>query len=232
MFIDQKAIDYFSNKMVLAKLKAERDSSWINEKGDTIVTEVKTGVSLDYKISGYPTMVLVNADGEEIDRIVGYLEVDDLLKTLEDYQNGIGTLADLLSKAEGSEDRTLFFEIADKYKYRGAPDDATTWYEKTIDAGDAKDSMSGESRMALADMMRRAEEYDEALSAYKAVAKDFKGTSFGADAEIYQGIVYRSMGDTTKAINVFETFIKNNAESDDVDYAKKQIEKLSGSASE
>lgn len=232
MFIDQKAIDYFSNKMVLAKINAERDSSWINDQGDTVVTAVKTAVSLDYHISGYPTMVLVDGEGTEIDRIVGYMEVDDLIKTLDDYQNGIGTLADLLSKAEGAEDRALFLEIADKYKYRGAPDEATNWYEKVVEGGDRKDSLSGESRMALADMLRRAKDYDSALKAYKSVAKDFKKTAFGADAQIYQAIVYRSMGDTTEAISAFESFIENNPESEDVEYANKQIKKLSGSVSE
>ena len=227
VFIDQKAIDYFTNDMVLAKIAAERDSSYINEDGDTVITTVKTDINNLYKVSAYPTLVLVNAQGVEIDRIVGYLEVDVFIKTLNNYQNGIGTLEDLLLKAKDSKDRTLFLEIADKYKYRGEPENATSWYEKIIDAGDARDSLSGDSRLALADMKRRAKEYDEALEGYRAIEKDFKDSPFGADAIIWQAIVYRSMDDTTKAITTFEKFIRKYPDSGDVDYAKDQIEKLS-----
>jgi tetratricopeptide (TPR) repeat protein len=232
VFVDQKAITYFTDNMVLAKFNAEKDSSWVNETGDTMVTAVKTDVARHYQVSAYPTMVLVDSSGEEIDRIVGYMEVDTLLATLNNYQSGIGTLADLLSKAQDADDRMLFFEIADKYKYRGAPEDAKGWYEKVITTGDEQDSLSAECKMALADMSRRAEQYEDALAQYQAIENDFKGTSFGADGVIYQAIVYGSMGDSETAIKKFEQYVKDYPEADGVDYAKRQLKRLKGEENE
>jgi len=210
VYTDPTVIEFFKTDMILAKVNAEQD----------------TILARQFNISGYPTLVLTNSAGEEIDRIIGYMPAPELLQTLKDYQNGIGTLSDLLAKVETSPDRTLYFEIADKYKYRGGAEDAVIWYQKVIDEGDMKDSLSGESRMSLADMFRRNKEYDKALGSFTEIMKDFKGSMLAQDAEIWKAIVYRQMDDTTKAIAAFEGFIKNYPESEDVEYAQSQIEKL------
>ncbi|MFQ5454256.1 MAG: thioredoxin fold domain-containing protein, partial [Candidatus Zixiibacteriota bacterium] len=160
VLIDDKVIDFFSSEMVLLKVNAEVD----------------TALAKSYHISGYPTIVLTDSKGEEIDRIVGYRPADEFLQTLENYKNGIGTLDDLLSKADTSENRNLYFEIADKYKYRGGVEEAKNWYKKVIDAGEPTDSLSGESRLSIADMYRRAIDYDKSLEAFNKTMKDFKGT--------------------------------------------------------
>ncbi len=216
MLTDQKVIDFFTNEMFLAK---------INGKEDTLLKQ-------QHRVSGYPTLVMLDKNGEDVDRIVGYRPPEKFLKILRDYRNGIGTLADLLNQAKTKPDRSLAFEIANKYKYRDSSEDASTWYQKVIDAGDPRDSLSGESRFAIADMYRRAKEYYRALGAFSGIMKDFKGTSFAEDAEIERAIVYRKKADTISAIAAFEDFAKHYPESEDFDYAKKQIAKLKGKAEE
>lgn len=210
VFTDAKAIAYFTDDMVLTQINAEVD----------------TALASKYHISGYPTLVLVNATGDEIDRIVGYMPTDDFLQTLKDYQNGIGTLEDLLNRAKTEQDRDLFFEIADKYKYRGGPEEAAVWFTRVIEAGEPTDSLSGEARISLADMQRRAKDYDGALKAYKSVETDFSTGMFAEAAVIWQAIVYRIKGDTATAVSEFERFVATYPESEDVEYAQKQIEKL------
>ncbi len=212
VFTDSAVIDYFVNSVVLVKIDAEKDSA----------------TAKAYHVSGYPTLVLVDKAGNEIDRIVGYLPPEEFVQKIDDYQNGVGTLDDLLSQAEGAADRELFLEIADKYKYRGGNEEAKLWFQRVIDEGDAKDSLSGESRMSLADMLRRAKEYDKARSAFAKITKDFKGSMFAEAAEIWTAIVYRQEGDTAQAIKSFEEFIKHYPESEDVEYASGQIKKLKG----
>lgn len=215
MLKDQKALDYFSTEVVLVKVNAEVDTS----------------LARLHKISGYPTGVLLGTDGKEIDRISGYAEVDEFLKIITDYRNGIGTLDDLLNKVEAAPDRLLSMEIAEKYKYRGGPEEARKWYGKVIESGEPSDSVSGEAQMSLADMSRRAKDYDDALAAYEAIQKEFSGQMFATDAEIWIAIVYKQAGDTAKAITKFEGFIKSHPESHDVEYAQKQIKKLKGTDS-
>lgn len=210
MFVDSSVIDYFTNEMVLAKVNGDKD----------------TVIARQYKVSGFPTAVMLTADGKEVDRIVGYAPPQEYLQMVKDYRNGIGTLDDLLAKAQDSVDRTLYYNIADKYKYRGAPEDAKSWYQKVIDAGQPADSMSGEARFSLADMKRRAKDWDATLADFQSIMTDFQGKPFAESAEIWIAIVHRQKGDTATAITAFEKFLEHYPNSEDAEYAKGQIEKL------
>jgi tetratricopeptide (TPR) repeat protein len=209
---NEQVIDFFTNEMVLVSVNGPKDSLLTKE----------------HHVSAYPTLVMLDKDGAEVDRIVGYREPDEFLQTIRNYRKGIGTLGDLLNKAKTNPDRTLAFEIADKYKYRGGSEEAAVWYQKVIDNGDPRDSLSGESRMELADMYRRAKEYDRALTAYDSVMKDFDGNLFAQDAQLWTAIIHKTKGDTATAITIYENFIKQYPESDDVGWVQKQIKKLKG----
>ncbi len=212
VYTDPRTIDFFTNKMVLFKTNAEVD----------------TALSHQFHISGYPTLVMTDSKGNEIDRIIGYEPTEPFLQDLENFQKGIGTLTDLLQRADTSTDRDLYFQIADKYKYRGGDDDAITWYNKVIAAGQPTDSMSGESKFAIADMYLRSQKYDQALDGYGEISKNFKGSNFAELADIYTGIAYTKKGDTAKAISAYEKFVKVHPNSEDTSYARTQISKLKG----
>ena len=212
VFVDSQTIKFFSSEMVLTKIDAEKD----------------TVAAKNFAISGYPTLVMVDKDGQEIDRIIGYLPTKEFLQTVDEYSKGIGTLADFLNKSTTDTSRKLAFDIAEKYKYRGKEQDATGWYDKVLAAGSPTDSMAGESRMAIADMLRRDKKWDDALAAFASVEKDFKDSpyAFSADAGIWQGITLARKGDTAAAIGAYEAFLKNHPAAEDTSYARKQIEKL------
>lgn len=195
--------------MVLAKVNAEVDS----------------GLAKQFSVMGYPTFILLDQNGAEIDRLAGYLEVDEFIQLMRDYREGKGTLKSLLAQAATDTGRTLAYQIAEKFRDKGASGDAESWFAKVIAAA-PRDSLSGESRVAIADMWRRKKDYDKAMKSFTSIAREFKGTPFEETANIYKAIVYRQMGDTTKAIKAFENFIKNFPNSEDVEYATKQIDKL------
>lgn len=205
-----EAEQFFTDEMLLVRVNAEVD----------------TMLARKYSVSAFPTLVLVKPTGEEIDRIVGFMPVDPFLTTLREYEQGIGTLDDLLGKAEDGTDRELYMQIAEKYQYRGGNDEAKAWYTKVVDAGAGNDSLSGEARMNLADMKRRDKMTDEALADFKQIETDFQGQEFAATAAIWQAIIHRQNGDTTQAIAGFERFIADYPNSEDTSYARKQIDKL------
>ncbi|MCX6834055.1 MAG: tetratricopeptide repeat protein [candidate division Zixibacteria bacterium] len=209
MFINDTAIDFFTNNMILAKIHAEKD----------------TATSDRYHAKAYPTSILVRKNGEEVDRLVGYAPTQDYIKTFVDFTKGIGTLEDLVARAETASDRGLYLQIADKYKYRGKGPEAQTWYTKVIESGQPLDSLSGEARMAFADFYRRDKDYAKALEEYQKIAAEFT-TYHGRDAVLMQAIVYRKMADTAKAIAQFEKYIEQFPQSEDVEYAREEMGKL------
>jgi tetratricopeptide (TPR) repeat protein len=213
VFINDTAIDFFTNNMILVKVHAEQDTATSNR----------------YHAKAYPTSLLVRKNGEEVDRLVGFAPTQEYIQTFVDYSNGIGTLEDLLTKAREGSDRDLYLQIADKYKYRGQGPEAQTWYTRVIESGEPLDSLSGEARMAFADFSRRDKDYAKALEEYQKIAGEFT-TYHGRDAVIMQAIVYRQMADTAQAIAQFEKYIGQFPESEDVEYAQSQIDKLKNPA--
>lgn len=212
VLVDSAAIDFFDNEMLLVKTNAEEDTALANE----------------YNVRGFPTLVMIDAQGNEVDRLVGYLPTEDFLKTFRDYAQGIGTLEDLVNRAEALEepDRDLYWQIADKYKYRGQGDSAVVWFEQVIEAGDPLDSLSGEARLALADDLRRSDQYDEAIAAFKAIARDFEGQPTAEEAQVWVAITTKAKGDTTKALELFRGFIEEHPESRLTQYCQGQIDKI------
>jgi thioredoxin-like negative regulator of GroEL len=206
VFVNDTTIEFFTNKMVLAKINAEVD----------------TAVSNKYYAKAYPTTLLLNKSGEEVDRLVGYAPTQEYLKTLVDYSQGVGTLNDLLAKASAGSDRALCLQVADKYKYRGQGTEAQTWYTKVIETGNPHDSLSGEARMAFADFLRRDKKYDEAIAAFQKIEQEFT-TYHGRDAVLWQAIVNVKKGDTAQAISIFESYVQRFPESEDKAYAQEQI---------
>ncbi len=206
------AQEYFTTRMVLAK---------VNARDEEALAQL-------HNVSAFPTLVLLDTTGNEIDRIVGYREAGPFFSTLDDYLEGKGTLAFLVERYEEAPNRILAMKIADKYKYRSQNEQAYDWYEEVIATGQPSDSMSAEAKMALADMERRAGNFDQAITQFEAMMKEFAGGKFAEDAELWRAYVLMKKADTAKALEAFEEFIKNYPNSDEIDYATSQIRTLSG----
>jgi len=75
-----------------------------------------------YKYPGYPTTILMTANGEEIDRIVGFSgNKDEHFQLLKDYAEGRNTLGDYLKKLE-NEPKNFDYNYAVLRKYSSRND--------------------------------------------------------------------------------------------------------------
>jgi tetratricopeptide (TPR) repeat protein len=191
----------------------------INAEEDTLTAQ-------EYSVMGYPTSVMVDLQGNEVDRLIGFDSTQKYIGTFRDYAQGIGTLDDLLSKFEANPDRAMAFEIGDKYKYRGKIDESRGWYEKVIAMGEPTDSLSGESRFALGDAYRRSGDYKQALDQFNLMIEQFKGTDFAEGGALYKALTLVRMGDTTRAVAAFEQFVADFPESDASEYARGRVAEL------
>lgn len=89
-----------------------------------------------YKVRGFPSIVFVDKDSMEIDRIIGYRPPDEFLNELKRIQSGEGTIPDLIERT--SQDSTrfdLWLELASKYEDRGDIVSARDVYQTLAEAG-------------------------------------------------------------------------------------------------
>jgi thioredoxin-related protein len=104
-YSDAQVATLFAKRIVPIKIDAE--------KGEGIDLVKKFGVS------GYPTILLVSAKGEEIDRVVGYVPPEQFLKIVSGYLDGKNTMS-VLQKAKDAHpgDPGAVYALAAKYAER------------------------------------------------------------------------------------------------------------------
>jgi thioredoxin-related protein len=87
-----------------------------------------------YGIKGYPTVLFLNADGSEVDRIYGYVPLKDFVEMMKDYNKGVNTMSYLKKKLETNPDDIITnLKMADKLITMGENDAAKKNLQKIID---------------------------------------------------------------------------------------------------
>lgn len=209
-FVDSGVIA-LSDKIIFAKVDAEADTIAADENA----------------IRGYPSLLLFDGNGNEIDRIVGYLPPEEFIETINNYLDGIGTLDYYLAVADTGATPEINFAIAEKYRDRSMYEKAETYYNDVIKNNPDNDNdYTSNSMMSLAEISLSLDKYDEAVKRYRQVKAKFTDSAIVNDADIMIAISYRQKADTVAAVKAFEDFLKNHPNSPDTSYVMGQIERL------
>ncbi len=119
-YSDASVAAYVNEHFVPIKIDAE--------KGEGV------GIAKKYGVNAYPTIVVVTSDGEEVDRILGYVEASRFLATLQDYLRGENTISVLLTRVkEHPEDTAVRYALAKKYSDRNEMAAAGAQYQKLLE---------------------------------------------------------------------------------------------------
>jgi len=209
-FQDSTVIDYLKD-FYMVKINAEE----------------QTEIAKKYNIVGFPTVVLCKHDGSEIDRF-HYAEPEDFIRTVKDYLNDKGTLADLIRQEETYPDSIeLKFEIADKYVYRNDSENAAVYYRKIIALG--KDDTTGvvvQALMGLGNAFNRSKEYDSAKVYFNQVLTDYPDAEDIERARYYMGYIAEKLGNKEEAREYWQTCMENVPDSAQKAFFKNKIESL------
>jgi len=149
------------------------NKSQVNWKVDA---EKGEGVDLakKFKVSGYPTILFINGDGNEVDRIVGYIPAKDFLKTIKDYNAGINTvgyLTGLLKKNSDSPEGN--YKLAEKkINNEGDNKSAKELLEKVLKSDpDNKQGYTDKAAFLLASAENKMEPVQQFMEKYPSSSK-------------------------------------------------------------
>ena len=93
-----------------------------------------------YGVKGFPTIVFVNSDGTEIDRIYGYLPAEQFIVKMKDYNNGVNTFGAIKKMLDADpNDPIANYLMADKMTSNGLEGDVKIYLEKTISMDPSND---------------------------------------------------------------------------------------------
>lgn len=86
-----------------------------------------------YKIAGYPSILFLDGDGNEVDRIYGYVPAKDFLEMMADYSKGINTFSYLKNEVEKNPSNIeASLKLADKYSMYSENEKAKELLNKII----------------------------------------------------------------------------------------------------
>lgn len=194
---DPAVIAYASDHLVPIEVDAE--------KGDGIELAKK------FHIGGFPTMVFLNADGEEVDRIPGYLPADQMVPELTRIVNGVDTYPALKAKVEKNpNDPELLIQLALKIEDMSGLAEAIDYWVKipTLSGTTAEQVFQANYKIA----QRKADE-----AGNPAPLRDYIKANPGSpyNPEVYSGIsrFYRKAKDAdgeASALREYVAFMEKN----------------------
>ena len=119
VYTDPSIADYANKNQINWKTDAE--------KGEGIDLAKK------YKITGYPTLVFLDENGNEVDRIVGYFPAPDFIGVMKGITDGSMTVKHLKEAlAKKKDDVKLNYDLSQRYEALGMGKDAEANFKKII----------------------------------------------------------------------------------------------------
>lgn len=196
----------------------------------TVDAKEDTVAAKEYGIAGFPTVVLLNSKGEEIDRILGFLPPQEFIQQIKDYMAGVGTFDSYLAQLEQDPDNVhTLFEVAERYYGRAKLDEAIDYYEKVFWWDQWNEKKKSDLAIYYIGITQRKDKaYGDAIVQFQRLIDTYPNSHLVPDAIVYKGYVYGKWGKTEEAIATYEGFLEAYPEHGDVEWVTGQIEKLKG----
>ena len=203
------------NKYVFLKLNAEKDP-------DGIALREK------FSITGFPTVMILNSDGSEFDRLEGYLPGRQFLERLNRVvsdPDALGNLksAELRDPQNLSVRSRLGIALFDKSYY----EDARVRFEEIIAQDpDNKSGLRPEALLRLALCQASQKQWEQTLSTIDQLKDQYPASERVAEASLLSGEVLMNLGRPDEARARILEFLKNYPQHRLVPQAKRMLADL------
>jgi len=203
----------YRNEEVI-KLTSDLVNVKINADKDSLMKK-------EYGIAGFPTVVLTDSEGEEIDRIYGYADGPQFVEIITDYLAGRNTLDDYLNRAEKEPGMDMYARIAEKYTGRSKYEEAEKWYRRILQEDPNNNAGYSDSALLwMGQMKSRAKQYAGAEEILAKLPRTYPESDL-ADRAVYERAkVKRYAEKYDDAIGAFRDFMKTYPESELVEDAE------------
>jgi thioredoxin-related protein len=190
-YADAKVTEYVDKNVIPYKIDAE--------KGEGVDLAKK------YKVSGFPTILFVTSDGEEIDRLLGYVPPDKFLESMSDYVKGVNTVGALKAELQKNPDNPdAQYRMASKYAAQNDLANAAAHFAKLMEL-DPKNEHADEASFYVAMNDFRTTKDPTALTAF---AEAYPNSQYAGSAVMSLANYFMREKKHDEARNQFEAYFE------------------------
>ena len=197
-FTDKAVIDEMSDSYVWLKLNAETD-----EEGRQLQER--------FNITGYPGMILLDGQGQEMERISGFVPAEAFRDRVAAAAGGPGSFVSLLrTAAEEPESIDVQYQLAEKYVERGEFAPAIERFRRVIELD--PDNSSGKADLSyyyLALSLASQGNEEMALRELDSLESSFPQSDYIADSAFLRGQIHYHSGDRAQAEAVLAAYVQD-----------------------
>ncbi len=190
-----------------------------------------TNLCQEYDIRLYPTIIIMDPYGGEIERMIGYHAPDEFLKRLSSIKMRDVLVSEMFKKEEQSADDPQFLmDFADLLRNMGTYDAALIRYERAanLDKGNRL-GIYEEATYAMAECNMLAGEYREAGDRFRFFVKSHPGSERREEATMLGAMCYEQAKDRTSAVEMLEDYLQNFRDGTFAQFASKKLTSLRAS---
>ena len=196
-FQDPLLVEEMRDQYVWIKLNAETDptGSQLRER---------------FAVSSYPTILVTDYDGSEIDRLNGYVQASDFKQRIESFVAGPDTFKGLQQRLEAEPDSlSTHFSLGHKYLERERLFTAARHFVQVIVSDpENRQGLTDRSYYWLAHTLATGGQPEEALNQLAKLIDRFGSSPILADAYLLQGQIHTFGNRPEQARKVFNAFLK------------------------
>ncbi|MGH9340020.1 MAG: thioredoxin family protein [Acidobacteriota bacterium] len=219
-FSQESVIEAVGDRYVWVKLNAET-----NEQGVLL--------NKKFAVTSYPTLLIMDSAGEEIDRIDGFVPPDKFAETIEYYIQNPESFGRLRQRAEedsqsaDSQSAELQFRLAAEYLQRQNFTDAEATLSRIIEFDpENNQGFTDAGYYYRAFCLLSQDRPDHALADLQILETRFSQSKLMGDAALLKGEIYYSSGDRSEARKVLAAFVAKYPGHHYIDEANKLLAEL------
>ncbi|MDH3215123.1 MAG: tetratricopeptide repeat protein [Candidatus Krumholzibacteria bacterium] len=174
-------------------------------------SEKGVGIALSkkYRVSAWPTTILLNPDGEEVDRYLGFLNADKFVKVMGDYIRGIGTVEHYQAMVgKNPDDPEAWKSLGMKYGDAGLVPEAKEALNRFTElAPHASVDEKAEVFYKLAKVHYEGGSYTDAAQMFEELMAKYAGSEYMDDVTTLLARCYHKLGDADKCVATYLTYV-------------------------
>lgn len=205
VYNNKEVVDYATAHQVNWKTDAEKEGKDLAKK---------------YNVTGYPTLVFVDADGNEIDKIVGFYPAPDFLEMVKKINNRQSTLSYFQLQYDNNKtDVKANLDLGTKLIENDKSADAKQHLNFVVSRDPSNVSgYTDDAEFALAMITVKDKKPEAYISEVSALLDKYPGTNLEKDAKIFIADKYMEVKNDDKALELYTGLIKKFPSDDMVNF--------------